>query len=136
MFRRRRFLTVLAAGWALLLLLPTIVVAQPPAGPPFPLPQNNVRVYDYADILSPATEQQVQQTIAAIEQRTGAQVVVYTQYKPGSDDESTDQDALALIDQWGVGRKGFDDGLAIMLRVYWMWPGVSAMMNLRRGVAK
>ena len=23
-----------------------------------------------------------------------------------------------------------------MLRVYWMWPGVSAMMNLRRGVAK
>ncbi len=23
-----------------------------------------------------------------------------------------------------------------MFRVYWMWPGVSAMMNLRRGVAK
>ena len=23
-----------------------------------------------------------------------------------------------------------------MLRVYWTWPGVSAMMNLRRGVAK
>ena len=23
-----------------------------------------------------------------------------------------------------------------MLRVYWMWPGVSAMMNLRFGVAK
>ena len=23
-----------------------------------------------------------------------------------------------------------------MLRVYWTWPGVSAMMNFRRGVAK
>jgi hypothetical protein len=23
-----------------------------------------------------------------------------------------------------------------MLRVYWMWPGVSAMMNLRLGVEK
>ena len=23
-----------------------------------------------------------------------------------------------------------------MFRVYWMWPGVSAMMNFRRGVAK
>ena len=23
-----------------------------------------------------------------------------------------------------------------MLRVYWMWPGVSAMMNFRFGVAK
>ena len=40
--------------------------------------------------------------------------MVYTQYKPGSDDESTDDDALALINQWGVGRKGFDDGMAIM----------------------
>ncbi len=28
------------------------------------------------------------------------------------------------------------DAPVTMLRVYWMWPGVSAMMNLRRGVAK
>ena len=55
-----------------------------------------------------------QQIIAGIQQRTGAEVVVYTQYKPGSDDDSTDQDAIALINQWGVGRKGFDDGLAIL----------------------
>ena len=30
------------------------------------------------------------QIIAGIEQRTGAEVVVYTQYKPGSDEDSTD----------------------------------------------
>ncbi len=36
----------------------------------------------------------------------------------------------------------FEDQLAAVeapvtiLRVYWMWPGVSAMMNLRLGVAK
>jgi Tfp pilus assembly protein PilX len=28
------------------------------------------------------------------------------------------------------------DAPVTMLRVYWMWPGVSAMMNLRLGVAK
>ena len=28
------------------------------------------------------------------------------------------------------------DAPVTMLRVYWMWPGVSAMMNLRFGVAK
>ncbi len=29
-----------------------------------------------------------------------------------------------------------DDAPVTMLRVYWMWPGVSAMMNFRFGVAK
>ncbi len=99
---------------ALMLAVPALVLAQPPAGPPYPEPETNVRVYDFADILSPATEQRAEQIIAGIQQRTGAQVVVYTQYKPGSTDESTDQDAIDLINQWGVGRKGFDDGLAIM----------------------
>jgi uncharacterized membrane protein YgcG len=112
--RLARFFGVFPVALAALLLLPAIVLAQPPAGPPYPAPVDNVRVYDYADILSPATEAQAEQIIAGIQQRTGAQVVVYTQYKPGSTDESTDQDAIDLINQWGVGRKGFDDGLAIM----------------------
>ena len=102
-------------GAALALSVAGLAFAQtPPAGPPFPPPEFNKTVYDYADILAPATEASVTSTIARIEQRTGAEVVVYTQYKPGSDDESTDDDALALINAWGVGRRGFDDGLAIM----------------------
>ncbi|HEY5519399.1 MAG TPA: TPM domain-containing protein [Candidatus Limnocylindrales bacterium] len=111
---RLRFSGLLVAAFATLLLLPAIVLAQPPAGPPYPQPETNVRVYDNADILSPATEQQAEQIILGIQNRTGAQVVVYTQYKPGSTDDSTDQDAIDLINQWGVGRKGYDDGLAIM----------------------
>jgi len=50
----------------------------------------------------------------AIEARTGAEVVVYTQ--DSGDDPTTDdarRAAAALIDQWHVGRAGFDDGLAI-----------------------
>jgi uncharacterized membrane protein YgcG len=90
------------------------VLASTPAGPPFPPPVNDQVVYDFAEILSPQTEAAATATIVAIEKRVGAEIVVYTQYKPGSDDDSTDQDAIALINQWGVGRAGFDDGLAIM----------------------
>jgi uncharacterized membrane protein YgcG len=115
--RQHRFLGVLAAAWAVVLLLPAIALAQPPAGPPFPPPENNVTVYDYANLLSPATEAQATQIIAGIEQRTGAEVAIYTQYKPGSDEESTLADAKALMDQWGVGRAGFNDGLVILINM-------------------
>ena len=85
----------------------------PPAGPPYPPPVTGQRVYDYADALDPETEQQAQATAEAIERRTGAQIVVYTQVKPDATTEGTEQDAVRLIDQWGIGRKGFDDGLVI-----------------------
>ncbi|MGI8927974.1 MAG: DUF2207 family protein [Candidatus Limnocylindrales bacterium] len=104
----------LAAGLMSLSAAGLVLAASPPPGPPFPNPVNDVVVYDYAEILSPQTEAAATYVIVAIENRIGAEVVIYTQYKPGSDDESTEQDAIALIDQWGVGRAGFDDGLAIM----------------------
>jgi uncharacterized membrane protein YgcG len=87
----------------------------PAAGPPYPPPVPNVTVYDYAGVFKPATIASVEQTIAGIEARTGAEAVVYTQVKPSSDTpDAAEADAAALIDQWGVGRKGFDDGLAIL----------------------
>jgi uncharacterized membrane protein YgcG len=87
----------------------------PPAGPPYPAPVAGQRVYDYAGIFSPQAIAEAEQSILDIENRSGAQVVVYTQVKPESDTlEAADQDAADLIDQWGIGRKGFDDGLVIM----------------------
>ena len=91
MIRRQRFLGLLAVGMgACVLLLPALVLAQPPAGPPFPPPENNVTVYDYAE---PAVARRQRprrpQTSPRIEQRTGAEVAIYTQYKPGSDEDST-----------------------------------------------
>lgn len=116
-------------GWLLLLLVGTAVAtaAKTPAGPPFPDPVLDQVIYDFADILSPTTEARATATIVAIEQRVAAEVVVYTQYKPEATTESTEQDAIALIDQWGVGRAGFDDGLAIMWNVKRLpcQPGVS-----------
>jgi uncharacterized membrane protein YgcG len=87
----------------------------PPVGPPYPNAVTGQRVYDYAGIFSPAAITEAQSIITGIEARTGAQVAVYTQVKPSSDDlDKANADALALMNQWGVGRKGFDDGLVIL----------------------
>lgn len=83
-------------------------------GPPWPAPEAGRRVYDYAGVFSNETVAATQAAIDRIEQRTGAQVVVYTQVKPGATTDSTEQDAISLMDTWGVGRKGIDDGLVIL----------------------
>ncbi len=83
-------------------------------GPPFPNPVDGQFVYDTAGVFRPETIATVQKQIEAIRERTGAQIAVYTQIKPGVDTNEAEQDARALMDQWGVGRKGFDDGLVIL----------------------
>jgi uncharacterized membrane protein YgcG len=89
------------------------------AGPPFPGPVDGVAVYDRAGILQPATIATVEATIDAIEARTGAEVAVYTQLvETGRSTEAANLDAEALMNQWGVGRKGFDDGLVILFDMY------------------
>jgi uncharacterized membrane protein YgcG len=116
--RRRPFGVALVGMFALGALLATASLAAA-AGPPFPPPETGVRIYDTSDILSPASEQSAQQIIAGIEARTGAQVVVYTQdVESGRTPDEAEADARALMDQWGVGRKGFDDGLVILFDMY------------------
>lgn len=85
------------------------------AGPPYPDPIPGQVVYDTAGVFDAATVGRATATIQAIAGRTGAQVIVYTQVKPESDTpELAQADADALGTQWGVGRKGFDDGLVIL----------------------
>ena len=93
---------------------PTIGADAPAVGPPFPDHIAGRWVYDYAGVFSADTIAKTQATIDAIEARTGAQIAVYTQLKPWATSASTEQDAIKLMDQWGVGRKGFDDGLVIL----------------------
>jgi uncharacterized membrane protein YgcG len=85
------------------------------AGPPFPEPELDRAVYDQAGVFSAETIAHAEATIDAIEARTGAEVVVYSQVVDyGITTEQADAHAQALMDQWGVGRKGFDDGLVIL----------------------
>lgn len=77
----------------------------------FPDPVNGQRVYDPAGALEPAVEQALESQIDAIEERSGAQVAIYVQVDETATEESNVEAARALLDQWGVGRRGFDDGL-------------------------
>jgi uncharacterized membrane protein YgcG len=92
---------------------------EPPPAPPFPESITDVAVYDYAKVIDPAIITDLERSIDTIETRTGAEIVIYTQVKPAAADSpgATEQDAVALIDQWGVGREGFDDGLAIFFNL-------------------
>ncbi len=109
----RRAAVVSAVLFALGLALPSLVAA---AGPPFPDPVDGQAVYDTAELFEPATREQAELIIDAIEAQTKAEVVVYTQ-AVGRDDITTEEaesHARALMDQWGVGRVGIDDGLVIL----------------------
>jgi uncharacterized membrane protein YgcG len=110
-----------ASAAALLLgasLLPFIAAIALASGPPYPDPVTGQRVYDTAAIFSPATIAAATATIAGIQDRTGAQVVVYSEsVEEDISSDEAESNAQALMDQWGVGRKGFDDGLVILFDI-------------------
>ena len=99
-------LTALLLGGAL------VAVA---AGPPFPDPVVDQSVYDEPGVLSPQVEQALERGIDAIEARSGAETVIYIQVDPSATGDSNLEAARALMDQWGIGREGFNDGFVILL---------------------
>ena len=102
----------LAAALAAIALLPALAAA---AGPPYPDPVDGQAVYDTAGVLRPDTVAALETAIDAFEAKTGAEVVIYTQEASGRPSTSSaEADAIALMDQWGVGRAGVDDGLVIL----------------------
>ena len=102
---------VALAMWLLAATVATVAAA----GPPFPDPVTGQSVYDPAGAVDPGVEATLEQRVDAIEQRSGAEIVVYVQVKPGISEDENLSDARSLMDEWGVGRSGFDDGLVIML---------------------
>ncbi len=103
-----------AISGALVLLVMTATAALA-AGPPFPDPVDDRAVYDEAGVLRPEVVAELEQRIDAIEASTGAEIVVYTQVDPGITEDENLLKAAALIDQWGIGRSGFDDGLVLLV---------------------
>lgn len=82
---------------------------------PFPDPVTGQAVYDPAGALDPGIEAALEAQIDEIEARSGAELGVYVRVDPAATDESNLADARALIDQWGIGREGFDDGFVLLL---------------------
>jgi len=70
-------------------------------------------VTDNANFLSPATVSSLNARLAAYEQRTGHQVIVYV--APTTGDTPLEDWTVRAFAKWKVGRKGLDDGLALFL---------------------
>ena len=97
------------------LVVPWVVNAFGGSAHTFPAPVNGVRVYDPAEAVSADAEAQLESRIHAIEDRSGAQMAIYVRIAPDVTGDSNLADARRLMDEWGVGRRGFDDGFVILL---------------------
>lgn len=79
----------------------------------FPPPAG--RVNDFAGVMEPADVQRLESVLAELERKTGAELAVVTvQSVPDGDIERA---AVDLFAQWGIGKKGKDNGLLILCAV-------------------
>ncbi len=88
----------------------------PGVGPAaFPPPVENQAVYDVAEVLTPSDEAALEDRIDALEGRSGAEMAIYLQVDPSQTFDSNLALAEQLLNEWGVGRRGFDDGFVILV---------------------
>ncbi|MBN2104042.1 TPM domain-containing protein [bacterium] len=77
------------------------------------IPYLTGRVNDYAQILSSETHQSLTEILRAHENRTGNQIVVLT--IPTIGGESIEEYAADVFKAWGLGQKGIDNGILIVV---------------------
>jgi uncharacterized protein len=71
------------------------------------------RVNDQAKMLSPDTQQRLEQKLAAFERETSNQVVVLT--VPSLQGDDIDQFAIRVAESWKIGQTGRDNGVLLIL---------------------
>jgi uncharacterized membrane protein YgcG len=81
----------------------------------FPPPVINQAVYDLAGVLTEDEVADLEAQIDALEARSGAEVAIYLQVDPNQDFDSNLLLAESLMNEWGVGREGYDDGFVILV---------------------
>ncbi|MCU0584135.1 MAG: TPM domain-containing protein, partial [Syntrophales bacterium] len=98
---------------ALLLLLAIVFLAGPAAAadPVFPRPAGAVN--DFAGVIAAAERDAMENLAREVLQKTGTAVVVAT--VPTVGDMAADDYATRLYESWGIGKKGEDKGVLILL---------------------
>ncbi|MGN0493452.1 MAG: TPM domain-containing protein [Acutalibacteraceae bacterium] len=79
----------------------------------YPNPDSRFFVNDFADVIDSAAENEIYSRAVALQEKTTAQAVVVT--VETLDGEEPADYALGLGRQWGVGQKGEDNGVVILL---------------------
>lgn len=85
---------------------------------PVPVPQLSARVTDLAGLLAPPQEQRLEQKLADLEARKGAQVAILI--VPTTGEETIEQYSLRVAENWQLGRgevdgRPVDDGLLLLV---------------------
>ncbi len=72
-------------------------------------------VNDFAQALDPAGKAQIEAFCANLEQATGAQIAIVT--VDTLDDEPVEDVGNRLFREWGIGKKGKDEGILMLLAI-------------------
>jgi uncharacterized protein len=77
------------------------------------VPANTGYITDLADMISPATEQQLTRVLQSIDQTDSTQIVILT--IPSLEGEDVEGFSIRVVDNWKIGQKGSDNGLLLLV---------------------
>ena len=98
---------------AALLTLALLLVGHVPARAQIALPALEARVTDLTGTLTAGQQSALEEKLAAFERRKGAQIAVLI--VPTTAPEDIAQFGVRLLESWKLGRKGIDDGAALIV---------------------
>jgi uncharacterized protein len=113
MMKGRHGRRLLAAAAALMLLFAFWLPPAAHAQANYPEPTSRFFVDDFAGVLTSAQQQDLYEIGATLEQKTGAQVVAVT--VKSLQGESLEDYSITLANNWGIGKKGKDNGVLLLL---------------------
>ena len=92
----------------MLFILPAVFIA----AQEFPKPEGYVN--DFANIINPAEQSKIEAIARTVEEKTGIEIAVATM--PSMEPYgSIEQYSIALATEWGIGKKGKDDGMLLVV---------------------
>lgn len=77
------------------------------------VPKLEGRINDYANMISPAVKQQLNEKLKAIEDTDSTQIVILT--IPSLEGENLEQFSIKVVDKWKIGQKGVDNGVLFLV---------------------
>jgi uncharacterized protein len=96
-----------------LLLFASLFFLLPQAISALEVPKLKGRVNDYADMLSPSTERQLDAALAEFERTDSTQIVVLT--VPSLEGDSLEGFSIRVAENWKIGQKGLDNGAILLI---------------------
>jgi uncharacterized protein len=77
------------------------------------IPELSTRVTDLTQTLSQAEQTQLEQKLAAFEEKKGSQIALLI--VPSTQPEEIEQYAIRVVEKWKIGREKVDDGLLVLI---------------------